>query len=130
MRQPFALGWSPEASSSTPAFWRSSWYLDISAKRCSQAGAVGMTPASESLVAFTMIMNRMVLSPLFRPRSYLGAEAVLPLPELGCQRGTEVIRFEHLANLDLVAVLEGCALEPLDRLCLRFHLPDPEAGDE
>src|SRR5437016_5473831 len=56
MRQPFALAWSPEASSSTPAFCSSSWYFAISARLVSR----GITPASESFVAFTMIMNRMV----------------------------------------------------------------------
>src|SRR5262245_18834587 len=62
MRQPFELACRPEASSSTPAFASSSWYAAISAKPAS----CGMTPASESFVALTMIMNRMVLTPLVR----------------------------------------------------------------
>src|SRR5439155_1406214 len=74
MRQPFELGCSPEASSRTPALCSSSWYLAISAKRGSQAGPIGMTSASESFVAFTMIMNRMVLSPLLCPGACLGAQ--------------------------------------------------------
>src|SRR5882762_7661246 len=57
-RQPFELGLSPEASSSTPAFCSSSWYFCISAMSFSG----GITPASESLVALTIIMNRMVFS--------------------------------------------------------------------
>src|SRR4030067_232283 len=59
MRHPFVLGVSPEASSSAPAFFSSSWYVAISA----MSDSSGMTPASESLEAFTMIMNRMVVSP-------------------------------------------------------------------
>ena len=60
MRQPFEVGWSPEPSSSTPALASSSWYWPISAISESS----GITPASESLVAFTMIMNRIAVSPL------------------------------------------------------------------
>src|SRR5213079_3440584 len=59
MRHPFDVAWSPEASSSTPAFCSSSWYFAISPRIFS----CGITPASESFVAFTTIMNRMVLSP-------------------------------------------------------------------
>src|SRR5882724_8800504 len=98
MRQPFALACSPEASSSTPAFCSSSWYLAISANICS----CGITPASVSLVAFTMIMNRMVLFPLFGLLSPLGrlrAQPLLLLLELPLERGTEIIGLEHLANL-------------------------------
>src|SRR2546426_3305673 len=130
MRQPFELGWSPEASSRTPARCSSSWYLAISAKTGSQVGPIGITSASESLVAFTMIMNRMLLSPLLCPGACLRAQALVSLPYLGRERGTEVVRFEDLPNLDLEAVLEGRALEPCDRLFLGLHLPQPEAGDQ
>src|SRR6266853_4499027 len=57
-RQPLELAWSPEASSSTPAFCSSSWYFCISAMSFSG----GITPASESFVALTIIMNRMLFS--------------------------------------------------------------------
>src|SRR5438309_9908312 len=77
-RQPFELARRPEASSNTPAFCSSSWYFAISARICS----CGMTPASESLVAFTMIMNRMVASLLG-----LGSE-VYPYDEPGAARST------------------------------------------
>src|SRR2546427_3004667 len=107
MRQPFELGWSPEASSRTPAFCSSSWYLAISAKSGSQAGPIGMTSASESFVDFTMIMNRIVLSPLLGPRGRLRAQALLLLPDLRRERGTEVLGLEDLVNLDLEAVVEG-----------------------
>src|SRR5438046_9491860 len=130
MRQPFELGCSPEASSRTPALCSSSWYLAISAKAGSQTGPIGMSSASESFVAFTMIMNRMVLSPLLCPGARLPAHALLALPCLGRQGGTEVRRLEDLPNLDLEAVVEGRALEPRDRLVLGLHLPDPEASDE
>src|SRR5216684_6675309 len=60
-RQPFELGFKPEASSRTPAFCSSSWYFCISDISFSE----GMTPASESFVALTIIMNRIAISPLF-----------------------------------------------------------------
>src|SRR3989442_8859627 len=88
-----------------------------------------MTPASESLVAFTMIMNRMILSSFLALRRRPRAQPLLLLPELGAQRGTEVVRLEHLANLH-VAFLEGGSLQPLDGLIPRLHLPQPEAGDQ
>src|SRR5437016_3600446 len=59
----------------------------------------------------------------------LGAQAFFLLPEFGSERGTEVRRLEHLADFDL-GPLERGALEPLDRLFLRLHLPQPEAGDQ
>src|SRR6267154_2318750 len=61
-RQPLELGWSPEASSSTPAFCSSSWYFAMSAMSFSE----GIAPASESFVALTIIMNRIVISPCGR----------------------------------------------------------------
>src|SRR5262245_12943055 len=57
-RQPDLLGFRPLASRSTPALYSSSWYLCISLISFSP----GITPFSESLVALTMIMNRMVFS--------------------------------------------------------------------
>src|SRR5580765_4201065 len=57
-RQPLELAWSPEASSSTPAFCSSSWYFCISPMSFSG----GITPFSLSFVAFTIIMKRMVFS--------------------------------------------------------------------
>src|SRR5438309_8114578 len=57
-RQPFELGFRPEASSRTPAFCSSSWYFCIWAMSFSG----GITPASESFVALTIIMNRMLFS--------------------------------------------------------------------
>src|SRR5215471_571005 len=58
-RAPFELAWSPSAASSTPAFASSSLYFPIAARSFSS----GRTPASESLLALTITMNRIVLSP-------------------------------------------------------------------
>src|SRR5947199_804189 len=65
-------------------------------------------------------------------RGYLRAQALLCLPELGSERGTEVRRLEHLTNLDLDICASGigAALDPIDRLFLRLHLNQPEAGDQ
>src|SRR5437867_5913489 len=95
MRQPFELACSPEASSSTPAFCSSSWYFAISPSIFS----CGMTPASESFVAFTMIMNRMVSSSLLGPLGRLRAQPPLLCRELRLESGAEVLHLEHLANL-------------------------------
>src|SRR6266404_6883 len=57
MRVPLELGWRPARSSSTPAFMSSSLYLPIADRRAS----LGITPASDSLLAFTIIMNFMVV---------------------------------------------------------------------
>src|SRR5712671_4105860 len=89
-----------------------------------------MTSASESWVAFTMIMNRMILSPLLLGLGCRRAQPLFVLPEFGLELGTEVVRFEDLANLDLEAVLEGGPLQPLDGLTQRLHLPHPESGDQ
>src|SRR5437773_1333034 len=121
MRHPFDVAWSPEASSSTPAFCRSSWYFAISPRIFS----CGITPASESLVAFTTIMNRMVLSPLLGLR----AQSLLLLLELRLERITEIVRLEHLANLHFT-FLERGPFQPLDGLAERLHLPQPETGDQ
>src|SRR5437899_9769016 len=56
-RQPFELGFKPEASSSTPALCISSLYFCMSDMSFSE----GITPASESFVALTIIMNRIAI---------------------------------------------------------------------
>src|SRR4029077_15403178 len=60
-RVPLELGCSPARSRSTPAFSSSSLYLAI----LLSSSSLGMTPASESLLAFTIIMNFMLFLPLF-----------------------------------------------------------------
>src|SRR5258706_9968143 len=57
-RAPFELGCSPSPASITPAFTSSSLNFPIAARSFSS----GITPASESLLALTMIMNRIVFS--------------------------------------------------------------------
>ncbi len=57
-RAPFELGWRPSPASITPAFISSSLNRPISVRSCSD----GRTPASESLLALTRIMNRIVVS--------------------------------------------------------------------
>src|SRR6266536_1373506 len=61
------------------------------------------------------------------------AEALLGLAHLGRERGTEVLRLEHLADLDLrLGAREGirAALHPLDGLFPGLGLDEPEARDE
>jgi len=60
-----------------------------------------------------------VMTPFFLD---LRAQALLLLPELGSELGTEVGRLEHLANLNLRlrASGVGTALHPLDRLLRSF----------
>ena len=65
-RAPFELGCSPSPASIMPALTSSSLYLPISVRICSS----GITPASESLVAFTITMNRIVVSFLWSVVSF------------------------------------------------------------
>src|SRR6266480_422361 len=58
----------------------------------------------------------------------LRALALLLRPQLGRELGAEIFRLEDLADLDL-GVLEGSALEPLDRLFLRPRL-EPLARED
>src|SRR5580700_1655322 len=58
-RLPLELAWSPSAASITPARTNSSLNFPISAS----SSLVGRTPASESLQALTITMNRIVMSP-------------------------------------------------------------------
>src|SRR5439155_23118330 len=68
-RAPFELAWSPSPASITPALASSSLNFPIAVRAFSS----GRTPASESLLAFTRIMNRMALiSSWFRVRSRVG----------------------------------------------------------
>src|SRR5437879_416337 len=58
------------------------------------------------------------------------AHTLLPLLDLGSGLSAEVFRLKHSANLDLGSPVERSALEPLDRLFHRPHLPQPEPGDQ
>src|SRR5262249_35469392 len=57
-RAPLELGWRPSPASMTPALTSSSLYLPIAAR----SSRLGSTPASDSLLAFTSTMNRIVSS--------------------------------------------------------------------
>src|ERR1700694_5142730 len=58
-RAPLELAWSPSPASITPALSSSSLNCPISAS----ASLLGSTPASDSSLALTSIMNRIVMSP-------------------------------------------------------------------
>src|SRR5688500_2687551 len=60
----------------------------------------------------------------------LSAQPVFLRSELRRELGAEILGLEDLANLDLRIAAERRALEPLDCLLLRLHLPDPEARDQ
>src|SRR5712671_1175976 len=65
-------------------------------------------------------------------RPDLLADALLLLPEFGSELGAEVVRLEHLTDLDFGFSFMGigAALHPLDGLFHRSHLPKPEAGNQ
>ena len=58
-RAPLELGASPSPASITPALTSSSLNLPMSVS----SSLLGITPASESLLALTRTMNRMGMSP-------------------------------------------------------------------
>src|SRR5262249_4417720 len=62
---------------------------------------------------------------------HLGPQALLGGPDFvrRVHRG-EVLRLVHLAEFHVGAAVERGALEPLDRLLLRRHLPEPETCDQ
>src|SRR5882762_4845688 len=92
--------------------------------------------ATQRLRASTRLVTAVLLSPsaprLLLLRGYLRAQALFLLSELGRELGAEVLRLEHLADLDLGLSFEGigAALDPFDRLRLGLHLPQPETGDQ
>src|SRR6267143_6214216 len=92
--------------------------------------------ATQRLRASMRLVTAVLLSPsaprLLLLRGYLRAQALFLLSELGRELGAEVLRLEHLADLDLGLSLEGigAALDPFDRLRLGLHLPQPETGDQ
>src|SRR5579862_2697704 len=62
-RAPLELGLRPDRSSKTPALASSSLNLPIAASSFSS----GSAPDSDFFVAFTITMNRIVVSPFWRP---------------------------------------------------------------
>src|SRR5207245_934685 len=88
---------------------------------------------THSIFPLAAITVCLLLLRVLLPLLGLRAQALLLLPELGRELGPEVFRLEHLANLDLgLRAREGIrtALDPFNRLFLRLHLPQPEAGDQ
>src|SRR5258707_15267998 len=63
---------------------------------------------------------------------HLRALPLLLRAQLRRELRSEILRLEYLADLDFGVTFErvGAALDPVDRLFLRFHLPDPEAGNQ
>src|SRR5437773_3964151 len=59
-----------------------------------------------------------------------GSEALLLRSQLGRELLAKVLRLEDRANLHFSPATEWRPLEPVDRLVHRFHLPQPEPGDE
>src|SRR4051794_27199143 len=59
-----------------------------------------------------------------------GPQSGLLLLHVGRQGVAEILRAEDGAELDLFAVLERAAADPLHGLIDRLHLPGPEAGHE
>ena len=63
---------------------------------------------------------------------YAIAKALFLRTQLRRERRAEIVRFKHLAKLDLGFTGHGigAALEPLDGFFPGLHLPEPEAGDQ
>src|SRR5262245_62129250 len=72
MRAPLALDWSPAPSTMTPAFTSSSLNFAIAPSISSE----GILPASESLLALTITMKRIVFSFRFRGSVIPGSPAM------------------------------------------------------
>src|SRR5438445_12585927 len=91
-----------------------------------RCASVAVTATDHSIFTSRRKPNR-ALPPL---RLDLLPELLLLLADLAAGiAGREVRRLEDLADLHL-GILEGGGLEALDRLLLRLHLPEPEAGDQ
>src|SRR5262245_57550805 len=77
---------------------------------------------------------------IFKPRAQprlllrrqLRPQPLLLGPQLGRELGAEVVGLEDLPDLDLRLALVGigAALDPLDALLFRLHLPQPEPRDQ
>jgi hypothetical protein len=62
----------------------------------------------------------------------LCAQAFFLLAQFRRELRAKILAFEERPNLDFrlgAGHRVGTALDPLDRLLLRLHLPQPEAGD-
>src|SRR5215831_19767250 len=155
-RFPLALGCSPSVESITPALVISSTNAPMRSISCRFGGV----PASELASALSMPSIFMVVSPdgwpAARARCVMISHNIerwtgsAKSPERRLPRSTlcdllpqsavmidrralaEVYQLEHLADLDLAVLFVGigAAPDPFDRLCERFALQDPVAGDQ
>src|SRR5215468_7876829 len=123
-RLPLLLGWRPSAASMMPAFTSDSLNLPISANSFS----LGMMPASEFFVAFTITMTRIALlllvwgttrgrAALDRLRALAGLEH---RPHFGL-----ALEFGPVFSVQL----HELGRDP-DRFCLRVRLQDCPAADD
>src|SRR5204863_7239910 len=57
-------------------------------------------------------------------------DALLLLPEFGCEFGAEVFGFEYRPEFDFDSSAKWGTLYPLDRFVHGAHLPQPESGNQ
>src|SRR5262245_46593923 len=83
-------------------------------------------------LCFTMVMNRMGISPLFDQLVSTGDLLAQPAVMLDGRAFAEIVQLEHRPDLDLAipVVRIGAAFDPFDRLGERAALQDPIAGHE
>src|SRR4030081_565828 len=114
-RAPIEGGWRPSSASRAPGFCRHAVDFIIAAT----ALVSGMVPgaAVSYPLGIISIMNRIAVSP-----------CGFPGPAESTREGRHIV---HQADLALAVARQlEKALRQFDRLCLRFHLNDREAGDQ
>src|SRR5205814_1288281 len=119
-RAPSAVGRSPAVLTSRPLRVISSISLPMSVMSCS----LGTWPVFSWMRIIER--NRISGSALLRQPGGLGAQALLLLAQLGREFRAEVLALEYLTDLDLgfgARHRVGTALDPVDRLLPRLHLP-------
>src|SRR3954447_19402213 len=138
MSQAPGLSGTPDSGHCSSAATRASW-AESSARPTSRT--IRASPAISladsilqiaSIVRFVAELTRSAMRGLGLLPLLLGgllAQPLLLVAQLGGELLAEVVGLDELAQLHL-AVRERGALQPLERLLLRLHLPDPVAGDE
>src|SRR5262245_7031078 len=94
--------------------------------RCSQTFVTGAFSVAETLAAIASFSFSLVAT-----ASLINAFCLLAM--LGRKLRGEVLRFEHLPNLDFRLFTRhgiGAALDPIDCLLQRFALPNPKTGHQ
>src|SRR5262245_11692720 len=83
-------------------------------------------------LCFTIVMNRMGISPLFDQLVSAGDLLAQPTVMLDGRAFAEIVQLEHRPDLDLAVpvVRIGAAFNPFDRLGERAALQDPVAGHQ